>query len=290
MYAIMGITGQVGTAVAAALLADGKEIRGIVRDKAKAVDWKTRGVEVAVADSSNATALEAAFDGAEGIFVMIPPNFAPSPAFPETRQIIAALRGALTNVRPAKVVYLSSIGAQHTSGLGLITQLHILEEELSSVPAANAFLRPGWFMENFQWDISSARQKGEFPSFLYPLERQIPMVATHDIGRLAAQTLQQEWQGLRHLEIEGPHRYSPMDAASVFSRLFQRPVSAVSIPRQQWASVFQEQGTPSDRTAPRIEMLDGFNSGWIEFEQQNAEPFKGIRTLEDTLTAMARNP
>jgi NAD(P)H dehydrogenase (quinone) len=185
---------------------------------------------------------------------------------------------------------LGQIGAQRSSGLGLITQLHILEEELSSVPAANAFLRPGWFMENFQWDISSARQKGEFPSFLYPLERQIPMVATHDIGRLAAQTLQQEWQGLRRLEVEGPHRYSPIDAASVFSRLFQRPVSAVSIPRQQWASVFQEQGTPLDRTAPRIEMLDGFNSGWIEFEQQNAEPFKGIRTLEDTLTAMARKP
>jgi hypothetical protein len=40
---------------------------------------------------------------------------------------------------------------------------------------------------------------------------------------------------------------------------------------------------PKDRTAPRIEMLDGFNSGWIDFEQTGTEHFKGVRTLEQVL-------
>jgi NAD(P)H dehydrogenase (quinone) len=282
MYAIMGITGQVGAATARSLLEDEKTVRGIVRDKAKAADWEAKGLELAVADSRNAAALETGFRGAEGIFVMIPPNFNPTPGFPETREIVATLRRAIDAVRPAKAVFLSSIGAQHATGLGLITQLHILEQELGALPISNAFIRPAWFMENFQWDIEPARKKGELASFLYPLNREFPMVATEDIGHLAAKTLQQEWQGNRYLEIEGPSRYSPLDAAVAFSQLLNRPVRAVSIMREEWAPVFEEQGTAPDRTAPRLEMLDGFNSGWIEFERQNTEHFQGTRHLEET--------
>jgi hypothetical protein len=30
-------------------------------------------------------------------------------------------------------------------------------------------------------------------------------------------------------------------------------------------------------------MLDGFNTGWIEFERTGTEPFKGRQTLEEVL-------
>ena len=50
MFAVMGITGNVGGAIANTLLKHGKQIRGIVRDEAKAQAWKGRGVELAVAD------------------------------------------------------------------------------------------------------------------------------------------------------------------------------------------------------------------------------------------------
>jgi hypothetical protein len=61
-----------------------------------------------------------------------------------------------------------------------------------------------------------------------------PMVATNDIGQLGAATLQQEWKGNRFLELEGPQRYPPLDAAAAFSRLLSRPVSAKPIPRDEW--------------------------------------------------------
>jgi hypothetical protein len=80
MYAIMGITGQVGGATARTLIKEGKRVRGIVRDKAKASAWEAAGVELAVADAGDAAALEAAFRGAEGVFLMVPPNFAPARA------------------------------------------------------------------------------------------------------------------------------------------------------------------------------------------------------------------
>jgi uncharacterized protein YbjT (DUF2867 family) len=283
MYAIIGITGNVGSAVAGALLKAGKSVRGIVRDKARATAWAEKGVELATADVTDAASMEKAFHGAEGVFIMVPPNFAPAQDYPETRAIVAVLRQALAAARPAKVVYLSSVGAHKKHGLGLITQSHILEQEMSSLPSPNAFIRAAWFMENYQWDAGSARERGEIDVYLSPVEGAFPMVATEDIGELAAATLQQSWAGNRYLELEGPQRYSPVDAAATFSRILKKTVGVRPVPRSSWASLFEQQGMPKDRTAPRIEMLDGFNSGWIDFEQTGTEHFKGVRTLEQVL-------
>jgi NAD(P)H dehydrogenase (quinone) len=283
MYAVMGITGKVGGSTARALLKDEKKVRGIVRNRAKATEWEAAGVELAVADMDDAAALESCFRGVEGAFVMVPPNFAPAAGYPETRAMVAALHEALAAARPAKAVYLSSIGAHRLSGLGLITQSHILEHEMNSLPISNAFLRPAWFMENYQWDVSPARDQGAIDVFLNPPERAFPMVATDDIGRLVAKALQQDWKGNRYLELEGPARYSPLDAAAAFSRLLNRQVGAKTVPRDQWAGLFEKQGMAPDRAGPRMEMLDGFNSGWIDFEHAGAEHFRGNRTLEKVL-------
>lgn len=96
-----------------------------------------------------------------------------------------------------------------------------------------------------------------------------------------ARTLQQEWSGLRYLELEGPRRYSQIDAADTFSRLLGKPVAAVPAPRTQWQATFEAQGTAPDRTAARIEMLDGFNSGWIEFERGRTEYSQGSCAMEE---------
>jgi len=87
MYTIMGITGQTGGATARALLKDGKKVRGIVRDRAKAASWEAAGVELVVANSDDPPALEAAFRDAEGIFAMVPPYFTPAPGYPEARAV-----------------------------------------------------------------------------------------------------------------------------------------------------------------------------------------------------------
>jgi NAD(P)H dehydrogenase (quinone) len=281
MYTVMGITGQVGGAIARALLKEGRKVRGIVRDKAKAAAWEKEGVELVVALGDSAADLEAAFRGAEGVFAMVPPYFAPAAGYPEAHTVASALRQAIEATRPGRAVYLSSVGAHQQKGLGLITQCHILEQELAGLSFPNAFIRSAWFMENSQWDVVSARDQGVIAAFLDPLDRPFPMVATEDIGRLAAKTLQQDWTGNRYLELEGPRRYSQLDAAETFSRLLNRPVTANRIPREKWAAIFEGLGTAPDRTAPRIEMLDGFNSGWIDFEGTGTEHVRGTRTLEE---------
>jgi hypothetical protein len=71
MYAIMGITGRVGGAIAENLLAQGEQIRAIVRNPEKAARWSDRGAEIAVADVDDPNALASAFEGTDGVFLMV---------------------------------------------------------------------------------------------------------------------------------------------------------------------------------------------------------------------------
>jgi uncharacterized protein YbjT (DUF2867 family) len=271
MYAIMGITGQVGSAAAKYLLERGQRVRGIVRNRSRASAWAARGAEIVVADWSDAKALAAAFTGTEGVFVMLPANFAPDADFAEPRALIDTLTAALRKAQPPKIVALSSIGAQQERDLGLITQLHLLERALDTLPMPRAHVRAAWFMENLRWDVPLAQCEGRLASHLQPLDRPIPMVSTDDVGRTVANTLEETWFGRRVIEVEGPRRYSPLDMAQSLAAVLEHDVETIAIPREQWAARFVDEGMPADRTAPRIAMLDGFNSGWIGFEKRATE-------------------
>jgi NAD(P)H dehydrogenase (quinone) len=280
MYAVTGITGQVGSAVGRTLLAANKDVRAILRDPAKGDTWSELGCEVALADMTDGKALAQAFAGADGVFILLPPAFDPMPGFPNLHAILGALASALDASRPAKVVALSTIGAQ-TKKPNLLTQLTIMEASFSSLPLPVAFLRPAWFIENSKWDVTPARKAGVVPSFLQPLDRKVPMVATEDVGRVAAELLRQDWSGRRVVELEGPRRLCPNDIAAAFSRILRRGVRMESVPRETWFELFKAQGMTNP--LPRIQMLDGFNEGWIEFEGGEASSVKGRIELETAL-------
>jgi len=263
MYAITGITGKVGGAVARSLLSAGQHVRAVVRDARKGKAWADRSCEIAIAEIEDAGALTHAFTGVTGVFVLPPPNFDPEPAFWEARAIVSAVRQALEATRPPKVIFLSTIGAQAAAS-NLLTQRTLMEEALSTVPLPITFLRPAWFMDNLSWDVAGARDQGVISSFLQPLGRAIPMVATADVGRVAAELLLQDWTGKRVVELEGPERVSPHRIAAELSKALRRPVRAEAVPRESWAAIFRAQGMRDP--APRIRMLDGFNEGWIKFE------------------------
>jgi uncharacterized protein YbjT (DUF2867 family) len=283
VFAIMGITGTVGGEVARRLLNANKPVRAVLRDAGKGGAWAGCGCEVAMADINDSAALATAFQGAEGVFVLVPPSFDPLPGFPEAQAIAASLRSAIEKARPGRVVYLSTIGAQATQS-NLLSQHTMIEAVLRECSVPITFLRPGWFMENSAWDVVPARDTGVVPSFLQPLDKPAPMVATADIGRVAAAALQEEWKGCRIVELEGPHRVTPNEIAATFSELLGRSVRMEIVPRETWESLFRSQGMKNPM--PRIRMLDGFNEGWIEFERGEAGALRGSVALRTVLAGL----
>src|ERR1700688_242453 len=197
MFTVMGITGRVGGAVTENLLAAGKTVRGVVRDSGKAKAWADRGVELVQSAYDDAAGLANAFAGAQGVFAMIPPDFAPAPGLPDQKRTIAAISNALEQARPGKAVFLSSIGSEQPGGLGLITSTHLLEQATRTLPIPLAYLRAGSFMENWLGALDHVRATGEMPFFYAPLERKFPLVAARDIAVAGAKVLQESWTGER---------------------------------------------------------------------------------------------
>jgi NAD(P)H dehydrogenase (quinone) len=286
MFAVMGITGNVGSAVANTLLQHGKKVRGIVRDDSKAQAWKDKGVEVVTANYDDY--LTAAFTGVEGVFCMIPPDVVPAPGFPDSVARIAAIKKAVLAAKAPRAVFLSSIGGEKTSGLGIVTTAHLLEEELGSSGIPSAFLRAGSFMENILHSIPTARSTGKYFAFYQPLEDPIPLVATEDIGRIGAETLLQTWQGNRFIEISGPTYYSPNDVASALEKALDRPVTGVAVPRAMWVDTLAQHGMPADRSGAYIEMTDSFNSRRIDFGVPGTEHVKGTIDLVTAVNSLTR--
>ena len=97
-------------------------------------------------------------------------------------------------------------------------------------------------MENCSWDVAPARDTGVFSSFLQPLEKPVPMVATADVGRVAAELLQETWTGRRIIELEGRTRVTPNQIAATFAEIFSHPVGAEAVRRQTWEELFKSQG------------------------------------------------
>ncbi len=288
MFAVMGITGNVGGAVANTLLQDGKKVRGIVRDESKAQAWKDKGVEIVTADYDDH--LTAAFTGVEGVFCMIPPNIVPDPGFPDSVARIAAIKKAILAAKPSRAVFLSSIGGEKPSGLGLVTTAHLLEDELGSTGVPSAFLRAGSFMENILHSIPAARATGMYFAFYQPLEHPFPLVATDDIGRIAAETLLQTWQGNRVIEISGPAYYSSNDVAAALAKALDKPITGVAVPRETWIDTLAQNGIPADRSGAYIEMTDSVNSRWIDFGAPGTEHVKGTIDLVTAVKSLTERP
>jgi NAD(P)H dehydrogenase (quinone) len=282
MFAVTGITGKVGSQVARTLLAQGQTVRAVVRDRTKGDEWAALGCEVSVANIGDEDALIEAFRGVEGVFLMTPPNYDPEPGFPDTQRNAAAIRAAIEKSRPAKVVFLSTVGAQ-VAEPNLLNNSGMTEAMLRTVPVPVAFLRAAWFMENASWDIESARS-GVVHSFLQPLDHRIPMVATEDIAQTAVELLGESWKGVRIVELEGPERYSSDDVAAALASALRTPVRNEIVPRSTWEELFRSQGMKNPLA--RMRMVDGFNEGWIDFESGPQGSRKGSITLQVALQTL----
>ena len=95
--------------------------------------------------------------------------------------MIANYVEALTKAAPPRVVALSSMGANRTSGLGMITALSLLEQGFRDLIPPIAFVRAGGFFENFLYGLQVAKG-GTLPVYYNPTNRKSTMVATNDIG------------------------------------------------------------------------------------------------------------
>lgn len=264
-FVITGVTGHTGAVVADTLIAGGHRVRVVVRDRAKADRFAARGAEVAVADLGDATALGNALAGAKGAYVLVPPNMA-APDFRAFQRATAdAIAAAVRTAAVPHVVLLSSVGAQHPAGTGPIVGLHYAEQRLREIVGTRStFVRAAYFMENLGGSLGMLEQ-GLVPSFT-PAALAFDMVATADIGRLAAQALVEGTAATEVIELGGPAKVSSNDVAAALAAITGKPIAVAEAPLEALVPTFAGFGIPAAVAELYREMTAAIIAGHVDFE------------------------
>jgi len=286
MFLVTGITGNVGGAAARGLLAKGKQVRALVRDTQKAAAWADQGVELVKGDWNEAASIVSALKGVEGAYIMMPPTQVHSPGYPEAKAVAASYAKALHQSPPPKLVALSSFGAEKPSGLGLITPPRLLELALEEFSFPVALIRAGGFFENYTYGLQ-AGLGGTLPQFFSPTDRKVGHIATADIGALVVELLTTDWSGRRVIELGTP--VSPDEIAAAIGEVLGREVKALALPRDAWTRAIEHFGLPKGSTWAYEEMLEGVNSGWIDFGVEGTEKLPGTTTAREVYEQATRS-
>lgn len=282
MYAITGATGHTGSIAAERLLTSGEKVRVIGRDSKRLERLAQKGAEAVVADMSDAAALEKAFAGARAVYAVIPPNISAADVRAYQAEITDALATAVRNSGVSYVVALSSTGADKTSGTGPVVGLHDLEQKLGSIPGINLLsLRCGYFMENLLPQIGVIQSMG-FIGGPIRADVPLPMIATHDIGEVAAESLAKlDFSGVQTRELLGARHLPYTEAARIIGAGIGKPdLSYRQVPASILKPAMMQLGMSGNMVDLMLEMCDALNTGHMKSQEPRSPRNTTATTLE----------
>lgn len=262
MYVILGATGNTGNVITKTLLSQNKKVRAVGRNVER---LNSLGAEPFVGDITDTESMKKAFAGCEAAYLMIAPDMA-NPDFPGyQRKATEAISAAVESNGTKYVVLLSSFGADKPSGTGPIAGLHGFEERLKQISGLNAlFLRPGYFMENTLPQVGAIKQMGAVVSPI-KADLKIPMIATRDIGKYAADALSAlSFRGYQTQELQGERDLSYAEATAIIGKAIGKTdLRYHEMTSEQFAALFVQMGASQSMGDGMREMADAMNANYI---------------------------
>lgn len=284
MFVVLGATGNTGSAVVETLLSKNQPVRVVVRSADKGAGWKAKGADVAVASLDDVSALTKAFEGAKGLYLLVPPNYGAEAWLADQRQRMDRAAEAVQKSGVEHVVLLSSVGGHLHGGTGPIRAASYGEYALGCHAKRLTILRPCYFMDNWAPVIGAAKAQGVLPTFIAPPAK-IPMISTKDIGRIGAERLMTGGYGKQIVEMAGPAEYSPDQAATALSEILGKTVTAQHAPLSAVVPTFTSFGFSDEAARLFEEMYTAFSKGTIGYEHPD-KLVRGTVTLDDALRTM----
>jgi uncharacterized protein YbjT (DUF2867 family) len=226
MIVITAPAGNIGRQVVANLLDTGEQLRLVARDLSGIPADTRRRVEVIEGSHGDSAVVDQAFDGADAVFWLTPPD-------PRAESVEAAYVGF---TRPAaeafrkhgvrRVVGVSALGrgTPWAARAGYATASLAMDDLIASTNVAYRALTNPSFMDNIAGQGEAIKNQGMFFS---PIDgdRKLPAVATRDIAGAAARLLLDDrWTGTGEVPLLGPQDLSFNDIAEIISDVLGKQV------------------------------------------------------------------
>ena len=265
LYAVAGVTGRVGSVVAAELLAHGQRVRGITRDATRGAAWATGDGEAAVGSLDDREFLTRTLDGAAGFFVLLPEDPFAADFHGGRRAMADAVVSAVRERDVPHVVVLSAVAASLAEGNGPAKDLHYLERAVRKTPARVTIIRASWFQENVGAVVPAAREAGIYPNLMAAADVAFPTVATRDVGRLAAALLLAPPPTSEIIDLVGPS-YSARDFAAALGAALGKSLQVVDVPAPARVGALVQAGLPESFAEEVAELYRCVEAGRVRPE------------------------
>jgi uncharacterized protein YbjT (DUF2867 family) len=225
-FAVAGVTGGQGGAVAAALVEAGSLVRGITRhtNSPGAQRLARRGVEVVAADMADEAALARAFSDVDGVFALTTPfEDGAAAEVDQGRHLIAAAQRAGV----PHLVYSSVASADQHTGIPHFDSKATVEAILRASSLSYTIVGPTYFYDNLLGGMQELRAgRFELP---VPVDVPLQQLSRRDLGRFVALVLQQpaRFRGAR-IDL-APDNPTPRGMADILQRAAGHPIGAVYV-------------------------------------------------------------
>lgn len=247
-------TGQIGSQVVRGLIRAGERPSVIVRDPSRLAADVLPYVRVFQGASDDVEVVSRAIEGASAIFWLTPPNYGSQDPFADYARFAQTLVDAAKRTSAPHIVHLSSDGAQFRHGLGLIDAVGASETTLDTLGGNVLHLRPGFFYENFLWQVEPIRSGHVFQAV--PGETVTNFVATADIAEVTVlRLLARNWTGTETQLIHGPERLSFLQATEAISSGIGKSVQFVEASDEDTKAGFMATGGSEAVAEPYVQMF-----------------------------------
>jgi uncharacterized protein YbjT (DUF2867 family) len=226
MIVVTTPTGNIGSQVLGDLLSKNEPIRVIARDPERLALEARKRVEVVAGSHSDGAIVNKAFQGADSVFWVVPPD--PRAASVEAAYVDFA-RPAVKALRQQgvkRVVGVSALGrgTQWAAHAGLATSSFAMDDLIASSGVSYRALTMPSFMDNLLRQVESITKNGVF-SLPIDGDLKLPSAATSDVAGVAARLLlDHSWTGVASVPVLGPEDLSYNDMARILSEVLGRPV------------------------------------------------------------------
>ena len=280
---VTGATGHVGRAIVEDLLARGKAVRAVARSAQRLENLAAKGADPAAVDVSNGAALTDILRDAAAAFLMIPPDLAAPDVRASQNRISLSYAQAVLHSRLRHAVVLSSMGAHLSDGGGPINGLYDNEQRLNKILETSIlYLRPAFFMENLLAYIPAIRTLG-FAAGPFRADLPLPMIATVDIGRAAAQRLTRlDFSGKSAQELLGPRDLTFSEAFAILGRAIGKPdLEYRQVPYNVAEKALGQAGLSADYARLMIQMARSTNQGVLRPIEKRSPRNTTSTSIED---------
>ena len=189
-YVITGGAGHISKPIVGRLLAAGHLVTVVGRNPEHLKGLADQGATAAAGSVDDVKFLTEAFDGADAVYTMVPPNM----AAPDWKTWIGKIgenyAQAIKNAGVKYVVNLSSIGAHLPDGGGPVSGLYRAEQVLNSLKNVHIkHLRPSYFFNNFLSSAGMVKQMSIIGSNFGGDNFKMILTDTNDVAEAATEEL-----------------------------------------------------------------------------------------------------